>query len=100
MRVCLVSHEYPPETGWGGVGTQTHLKAHGLSARGHEVHVVSATWGGAAKTDRDGGATVYRIPAPALPALGYHGPVYWLAYVAAVAHELQRLTDGIAFDII
>src|SRR5207249_10781755 len=35
MRICIVSQEYPPETGGGGIGTQSYLKAQGLSARGH-----------------------------------------------------------------
>jgi len=43
MRICLVSFEYPPETGWGGIGTQTRHKARGLAARGHDVQVISAT---------------------------------------------------------
>lgn len=41
MRVCLISREYPPETGWGGIGTFTHHLAHGLNKLGHDVHVVS-----------------------------------------------------------
>ena len=35
MHICLVSHEYPPETADGGIGTQTWNKAHGLSRLGH-----------------------------------------------------------------
>lgn len=41
MRICLVSREYPPDTGWGGVGAYTFQMANGLAARGHEVHVIS-----------------------------------------------------------
>lgn len=41
MRICLISREYPPETGWGGIGTFTHHLARGLTAQGHDVHVVS-----------------------------------------------------------
>ena len=43
MRICLVSQEYPPETADGGIGYQTHAKAHGLARRGHEVHVISVS---------------------------------------------------------
>ena len=41
LRIALVSQEYPPETAKGGIGSQTFLKAHGLAALGHEVHVIS-----------------------------------------------------------
>ena len=34
MRLALVAQEYPPETANGGIGTQTHLEAHGLAALG------------------------------------------------------------------
>ena len=39
--ICLVSREYPPETGWGGIGSYTHDLAHGLAAKGYKVHVVA-----------------------------------------------------------
>lgn len=99
MKICLVSQEYPPETGWGGIGTQTYLKAQGLSARGHEVHVISASWTGAASTCRDGGAVIHRIAAPDLYVLGYDGPAYWLAYSSAVAGKIQALGQEMRFDI-
>ncbi|OHC01215.1 MAG: hypothetical protein A3H23_10030 [Planctomycetes bacterium RIFCSPLOWO2_12_FULL_40_19] len=41
MNICLVSREYPPETGWGGIGTYTYNLAHGLSEFGHIVHVIA-----------------------------------------------------------
>ncbi|MFC1631390.1 glycosyltransferase family 4 protein [Candidatus Omnitrophota bacterium] len=41
MNVCLISREYPPETGWGGIGTYTYQLAHGLAAQGHLVHVLA-----------------------------------------------------------
>lgn len=41
MRICLVSREYPPDTGWGGVGAYTYQIAHGLVENGHEVDVVA-----------------------------------------------------------
>lgn len=41
MRVCLISREYPPDTGFGGIATFTRHLAHGLALNGHEVEVVS-----------------------------------------------------------
>lgn len=43
MRICFMSREYPPETGWGGIGTYTYQMAHALSRLGHEIHVVCLT---------------------------------------------------------
>lgn len=41
MNICLVSREYPPETGWGGIGTYTYHLACSLSGLGHDVHVIA-----------------------------------------------------------
>lgn len=41
MRICLISREYPPETGWGGVGAYTFQTANSLKRLGHEVDVIS-----------------------------------------------------------
>ena len=100
MKICLVSQEYPPETGGGGIGTQTYLKAHGLAARGHEVHVVSASWDAEARTYHDGGATIHRISEPQLRVDGYEQSTYWLAYSMAVAEKLHELGKELKFDVI
>ena len=100
MKICLVSQEYPPETGGGGIGTQTYLKAHGLAARGHEVHVVSVSWDRQARIYRDGAATIHRIPEPELGFPCYEQSTYWLAYSMSVAGKLNQLSRQIGFDII
>lgn len=41
MRICFISEELPPETGWGGIGTYTEIMSTGLARRGHTVHVVA-----------------------------------------------------------
>ncbi|MFH1778045.1 MAG: glycosyltransferase family 4 protein [Candidatus Omnitrophota bacterium] len=41
MNICLISREYPGETGWGGIGTYTYHLAHGLSKLGHKVVVIT-----------------------------------------------------------
>jgi glycogen synthase len=40
LRICLLSREYPPETGWGGIATFTRHLALGLKELGHDVEVV------------------------------------------------------------
>lgn len=43
MRIALLSYEYPPETGFGGIGTYTWTQARALARLGHEVHVVAGS---------------------------------------------------------
>ncbi|PWT99634.1 MAG: hypothetical protein C5B53_05140 [Candidatus Melainabacteria bacterium] len=46
MRICLISREYPPDTGWGGIGAYTYQMANALTDLGHDVEVVSLTGDG------------------------------------------------------
>ena len=41
MRIGLLSFEFPPETGFGGIGTYTWYQARALAKLGHEVHVIA-----------------------------------------------------------
>ena len=41
LKIALLSYEYPPETGFGGIGTYTWYQARALAKLGHEVHVLS-----------------------------------------------------------
>lgn len=54
MRVCLISREYPPDTGWGGIATFTKHLAHGLIDLGHDVEVVALAEGPAKTVEQDG----------------------------------------------
>jgi glycosyltransferase involved in cell wall biosynthesis len=40
-NICLLTEEYPKETGWGGIATYNYNLAHGLAAAGHKVHVIA-----------------------------------------------------------
>lgn len=40
-NLCLLTEEYPKETGWGGIATYNYNLAHGLAAAGHNVHVIA-----------------------------------------------------------
>ncbi len=60
MRVCLISREYPPETGWGGIATFTRHLAQGLKEIGHDVVVVSLSKD-VDKTIDDDGVTIHRV---------------------------------------
>lgn len=41
LKVALLSFEYPPETGFGGIGTYTYNLALGLKTLGADVHVIA-----------------------------------------------------------
>lgn len=62
MRICLISREYPPDTGYGGIATFTKHLAYGLKNLGHDV-VVIALAKGEAKVADDGGIPVHRVVA-------------------------------------
>jgi hypothetical protein len=60
LNICLVSREYPQETGWGGIGTYTHQLAHGLARNGHNVRVIALSLDGNNEY-MDGNVYVHRI---------------------------------------
>jgi glycosyltransferase involved in cell wall biosynthesis len=43
VKIGLLSFEYPPETGFGGIGTYTWYQARALARLGHEVHVLGGS---------------------------------------------------------
>ncbi len=65
MKICLLSREYPPETGWGGIGAYTQQFARALAELGHEVHVVCLTKRETNTSESDymdGQVSVHRVP--------------------------------------
>jgi glycosyltransferase involved in cell wall biosynthesis len=86
LRIGLVSQEYPPETAKGGIGTQTYLKARGLTAMGHEVRVISRSPEGRRTEEATDGVRVIRVPSSPMPV--YTGLADWLSYSQRVAEEI------------
>lgn len=77
MRIGLVSYEYPPQSGLGGVGTYIFRLAGALGRAGHEVVVLAGPGDGAEQ--RQANVRVHRIPAhynPPLPSRGMRW-LYW-----------------------
>ncbi len=64
LNVCLVSREYPSETGWGGIGRYTYLTACGLAKEGHNVHVIAQTFKDDEYDYIQDGVHVHRIKHP------------------------------------
>lgn len=101
MRVLLVSQEYPPETGWGGIGTYLGLVAPALAAAGAEVHVLSVVDGQADETRTADGVAVHRRGlGRRLRGPGRVLPQTWkrLEQAAAVARAARALGTG--FDVV
>lgn len=64
MRIALLSFEYPPETGFGGIGTYAWYQARALAKLGHEVHVLAgATDTTTLRSSAHDGLTVFRFRA-------------------------------------
>jgi glycogen(starch) synthase len=61
LHVCFLSQEYPPETGWGGIGAYTQELAHGLARAGQKVTVISLAERGEDTVSRAEGVEVHRI---------------------------------------
>ena len=62
MRIALLSYEYPPETGFGGIGTYTWYHARALVKLGHDVHVLAgATEKSHLRSTEHDGVTVHRF---------------------------------------
>lgn len=105
MRIGLVSREYPPETGWGGIGTYAHRLAHALAALGHDVHVISRSERLEEYHRTDGDVSVHRIRERK-----YQGflsdqlyallPIGEWRYGRRVAAKLKALHRQAPFDIV
>lgn len=99
MRIALVSQEYPPETAHGGIATQTHRKAHGLAALGHEVHVISRSHDGVSRRYRQGEVDVRRLPLPDA-FTPWTDAADWLTYSGQVAGAVQELHEAFPLDVV
>jgi hypothetical protein len=102
MRICLVSQEYPPETAWGGVGTQSWVKARALARLGHEVHVLTCSADGQPdlRTEIHDGVTVHRIHPPGYEFPIYGKPLWLLGYTWGVVTALHALMEQHRFDVL
>lgn len=65
-----MSQEFPPETGWGGIGAYVDVVARAVADRGVDVHVLSVVEGQTPSTRLVDGVTVHRFPLPRLRGVG------------------------------
>ena len=90
MRIGLVSYEYPPQSGFGGVGTYTFRLAGALGRAGYEVVVLAGPSEGAEVQQSN--VTIHRIPARYEPSLDLRAFrfLYWRIFARMMdkAHPL------------
>jgi len=98
VRIGLISQEYPPETAKGGIGTQTYLKAHGLTALGHQVRVISRSPSSLRTEHEEDGVCVIRVPSTSMPV--YTELADWLSYSQCVAAEIATQQAREPFDVL
>jgi len=105
MRICIISREYPPDTGFGGIATFAKHLAHGLKNLGHDV-VVVALAKDKAKVSDDDGITVHRVEgypfATKLGAVNRLAPYtkYVLQCCTALWDKFAELHDLEPFDVV
>jgi glycogen synthase len=96
MRVLFVSQEFPPETGWGGIGTYVDVLSEALAAKGVDVHVLSVVDGQAQSIRELDGVTVHRRPLPHLRGAHRPAPEVWRR--AWPALNAARLVERLGID--
>jgi len=115
LRILYISSEYPPETGFGGIGTYTRHMAEAMVARGHTVGVICRSASDKESCATVNGVLVHRIGAGTypLPEGRWWYPLRRICYAAipeslaklAWAREVRRAHDRLsaesgAFDIV
>jgi glycosyltransferase involved in cell wall biosynthesis len=109
VKLALLSYEYPPETGFGGIGSYAWYQARALARLGHEVHVLAGAVDATPlrATEHDG-VTVhrYRAAGRVMRAFGGLGSrrMWWtrnrLETAWSMLHGLRRLEREHRFDAI
>lgn len=109
MKIALLSYEYPPDTGFGGIGTYTYYQARGLAKLGHDVHVLAGATAviGLRSSEQDGVIVHrYRHEGAAMSAFRRLGPLKlrWtrnrLENAVSMYHGLKALMWKERFDVV
>jgi glycosyltransferase involved in cell wall biosynthesis len=109
VKIAFLSFEYPPETGYGGIGTYTWYQARALVKLGHQVHVIAgANEATPIKTEEHDGVTVFRFRGDGGLLMGLHhlGKLGWwwtknrLENAVNMYNALRRLMRNHEYDIV
>lgn len=105
LRVCLISREYPPDTGFGGIATFARHLACGLLEIGHDVTVISLAKEQAKIVNLEG-ITIHRVEPYVRPSdLGLLGRCipysrYVIGTTAAMWQRFLQLHQEKPFDVV
>lgn len=105
MRICLISREYPPDTGFGGIATFARHLAHGLIELNHQVEVVALSLA-SDSTAFEEGVLVHRVCSDVLKdrlgAMSMCMPYsrYVLQTSTALWKKFQALHKAQPFDVV
>lgn len=100
MKIALVTQEYPPETARGGIGSQTEIKARGMTAFGHQVFVISRSLDSKRHEQFNDGITVIRVPGLEGRIPDMTESVQWVTNSLVMATEIEALHKRVHLDII
>jgi glycosyltransferase involved in cell wall biosynthesis len=102
LHVCYISQEYPPETGWGGIGSYTYEMAHALANEGHRVTVISRAVDQESVVD-DAGVVIHRVaPKPnwdPIP-IAWRMNRIWPGFAWAAMRKLRQIHRSNPIDIV
>lgn len=109
MNIALLSYEFPPDTGFGGIGTYTWYQARALVKLGHTVHVLAgAVNPGDEKSSEFDGVRVFRYKI-ANPWQWMLRPLYPFRYwwakgrmenALSMRHLFDRLAKTYRYDVL
>lgn len=101
LSICLVSREYPPETGWGGIGMYVYYLSHALIRLGHTVHVICEGRETECEYD-DGGVSIHRICSRIIfeDRADIHEFANRVEYGVRLTDKVQELHALYCFDVI
>ncbi|MGB3969416.1 MAG: glycosyltransferase family 4 protein, partial [Planctomycetota bacterium] len=110
MRIALLSFEYPPDTGFGGIGTYTWYQARALARLGHDVHVLAGATEptGTLRHSEHDGVRVHRFRAGGAPMRmlqSLDGPRLWwtknrLGNAWSFLRGFDQLLERHGFDVV
>jgi glycosyltransferase involved in cell wall biosynthesis len=109
LKIALISFEYPPETGFGGIGTYTWYQARALAKLGHDVHVLAGATGPSnLQTREHDGVTVHRFRSNNMLVRSFQmlnrAQLWWtknrLVNAVSMYHGLKTIKREHQFDLI
>jgi glycogen(starch) synthase len=102
LKILFLSREYPPETGWGGIGSYVASIASTLAGRGHEVHVLSCVRGQKSRDLVEKGVWIHRRSRITIRGLGrlLRSQEAAARIATALTCYLEARRLRVAFDVI